>query len=113
MHPITGATAVPLLPAHCYLHEQGEGEDEEVLPTNKAWHQIEAHPKAHLALEDQSQLHQLMLGGAWSLATSCSGFVSAGGGSSSGGSGQVKIPEHVSGSGCRGNADQEQAEVSA
>jgi len=84
-----------------------------VLPTNEAWRRIEAHPKAHLALEDQSRLHQLaeiMLGGARSLATSRSGSVPAGGGGSSGGSGQAKIPveyEHVTGSGRGGNADQE------
>jgi hypothetical protein len=98
--------------AHAHAHRRGEGgEDEEELPTEEAWRRIEAHPKAHLALEDRSRLHQLaeiMLGGARPLVPSRAGSVSAAGGSS----GQAKIQveyELASGSGGGGgNIDDEE-----
>jgi hypothetical protein len=108
---------IPVLPPHPHEHEHGRGErgeDEEELPTEEAWRRIETHPKARLALEDRSRLHQLaeiMLGGARSLVPSRAGSVSAGGsGSGDGGSWQAKIQveyENGSGSGGGGNGDEE------
>ena len=107
MHCGACPSSIPILPPDGQL----EGaEDEEELPTEEAWRQIEAHPRAHLALEDQTRLHQLaeiMLGGARSLVSSGAGSVSAAPGSS----GQAKIRveyEHAPGSGNGGrNADEE------
>ena len=108
---------VPALQSHLHSHGQehghgrGEGaEDEEELPTEEAWRRIETHPRAHLALEDRSRLHQLaeiMLGGTRSLVPSRAGSVSAGGD----GSWQAKIQVEyelasVSGGG-EGDGDEE------
>ena len=110
---------VPALQSHLHSHGQehghgrGEGaEDEEELPTEEAWRRIETHPRAHLALEDRSRLHQLaeiMLGGTRSLVPSRAGSVSAGAGG--GGSWQAKIQVEyelasVSGGG-EGDGDEE------
>ena len=110
-------SSIPVLPSHPHQHGQshehkhrrGEGkEDEEELPTEEAWRRIETHPKAHLALEDRSRLHQLaeiMLGGARSLIPSRAGSVSAGG-SGDGSSWQAKIQvEYENASGGRGAGD--------
>ena len=118
MHCGNSPSPIPVLPSHPHSHghghgqgqEQGEGgEDEEELPTDEAWRRIETHPRAHLALEDQSRLHQLaeiMLGGARSLVSSRAGSIP----SAAGGSGQAKIQveyEHASGGGSGGNGDEE------
>ena len=78
-------SSVHSLPSHPHSHGRGEGaEDEEELPTEEAWRQIETHTKAHMVLEDRSRLHQLaeiMLGGTRSLVPSRAGSVSGGGSS--------------------------------
>ena len=107
MHCGTCPPSIPTLPPH---GQREGGEDEEELPTEEAWRRIEAHPKAHLALEDQTRLHQLaeiMLDGARSLVSSGPRLVSA----APSGSGQAKIQveyEHTSESGSGGrNGDEE------
>ena len=109
---------VPALPSHLHSHGHGHGrgegpEDEEELPTEEAWRRIETHPRAHLALEDRSRLHQLaeiMLGGTRSLVPSRAGSVSAAGGSGGGSSWQARIqveyePASVSGGGDNGDEE--------
>lgn len=114
-------SSVHVLPSHPHSHGHGHGrgegaEDEEELPTEEAWRQIETHPKAHLALEDRSRLHQLaeiMLGGPRSSVPSRAGSVSAAASVAGGGgsSWQAKIQVEyefasVSGGG-GGNGDEE------
>ena len=112
----TCPSSIPVLPSHPHSHghshghghglRRGEGgEDEEELPTEEAWRRIETHPKAHLALEDRSRLHQLaeiMLGGS----VSGGGGDGSGGGGGGGGGGsswQAKIQvEYEPASGSRG-----------
>ena len=98
---------------HPHLHGRGEGgEGEEELPTEEAWRRIEAHPKAHLALEDRSRLHQLaeiMLGGARSVVPSRAGSVSAAAAAGSSGQATIQV-EYESPCGSRGgegNGDEE------
>ena len=130
MHCVTCPSSIPVLPlhphSHMHVHGQGQGQEEggevedkvevedgDELPTEEAWRRIEAHPKAHLALEDRSRLHQLaeiMLGGARSLVSSRAGSVPAAAGASGSGSGQAKIQveyEGVCGSGSGENGGEE------
>ena len=107
VHCGTCPSSTPIPPSH---GQREGGEEEDELPTEEAWRRIEAHPKAHLALEDQTRLHQLaeiMLGGARSFVSSRAGSVSA----APGGSGQARIQveyEHAPGSGSGGRDGEEE-----